>query len=117
MSFIRRNDQAVVDTKKMFDGEGQAILRRILNSPEEMFGKGRIFNHMVLKPGCEVGWHVHKGDAETYYVIKGHGEYSDNGSMVTLNTGDMSFVDDGEGHSIKNTGDEDLEFIALILYK
>ena len=28
----------------------------------------------------------------------------------------MSFVGDGEGHSMRNDGSEDLEMIALILY-
>ena len=49
-------------------------------------------------------------------LFGGEGEYSDNGRLVTLRPGDMSFVGDGEGHALKNTGSEDLEAIALILY-
>ena len=33
-----------------------------------------------------------------------------------MRPGDMSFVGDGEGHSMRNDGGEDLEMIALILY-
>ena len=64
-----------------------------------------------------VGWHIHHGDGETYYILKGHGEYNDNGTAVRVGPGDVTFVDDGEGHSLKNTGDETLEAIALILFK
>ena len=102
---------------KLFNGAGEAQMLKILNGPEEMFGKGRLFNHCTLAPGAEIGWHVHSGDGEIYYILKGHGEYSDNGTIVEVWPGDTTFVGDGEGHSMINTGDEPLEAIALILYK
>ena len=89
----------------------------ILEPGEEMYNKGRVFNHLFLEPGCEIGWHIHHGDGETYYILKGEGEYSDNGNIVTLHPGDIAFVDDGEGHSLINRGTETLEAIALVLYK
>ena len=112
---IRRSDEKIVETKKMFGGRGEAVMACILNGDEEMYGKGRVFRHLVLHPGCEVGWHVHQGDCETYYILKGEAAYSDNGTMIRVGPGDMTFVGDGEGHSIKAL-DEPVEFIALILY-
>ena len=116
MSFVRRSGERIMDLRKMFDGGGQAKMYRLLNGPEEMYGKGRLFNHVVLEKGCEVGWHVHHGDGEAYYIIKGQGEYNDNGTLTTMGPGDVSFVGDGEGHSIINRDDEPLEMIAMILY-
>lgn len=101
----------------MFGGAGLAHMRQILNGAEEMYGKGRVFNHLFLAPGAEIGWHVHHGDGETYYILKGRGEYNDNGTPVQVGPGDMTFVDDGEGHALRALGDEALEAIALILYK
>ena len=117
MSFVRRKEDVPVMYKKMFDGEGEAEMHVILNGADEMYGKGRVFNHVFLAPGAEIGWHIHKGDGETYYILSGKGEYSDNGNIITVGPGDVTFVDDGEGHSLKNTGEEPLEAIALILYK
>ena len=114
---IRRNEEKTLDVKQMFGGQGQAKMFRILEGADEMYGKGRVFNHLFLEPGCEIGWHIHHGDGETYYILKGQGEYSDNGTVTTLGPGDVAFVDDGEGHSLKNVGQEPLEAIALILYK
>ena len=116
MSIVRRNGEEKVLRKKMFGGEGEAEMHVILKAPEEMYGKGRVFNRVVLAPGAEVAWHVHRGDGECYYILKGEGLYSDNGELITMRPGDMSFVGDGEGHSMKNVGSEDLEMIALILY-
>lgn len=114
---IRRSEERTLDVKQMFGGQGQAKMFRILEGADEMYGKGRVFNHLFLEPGCEIGWHIHHGDGETYYILKGQGEYSDNGTVTTLGPGDVAFVDDGEGHSLKNVGQEPLEAIALILYK
>ena len=131
MSFIRRNGETAPIYKEMFGGPGEAEMHRILLGADEMSGKGRLFNHIVLHPGCgfgwhcryaveqgaAFGWHVHDGDSETYYILRGEGEYNDNGTLLTVGAGDVTFVASGEGHSLRNTGEGDLEFIALILYK
>ena len=114
---VRRSSEAKIEVKQMFDGEGTARLRHILESREEMYNKGRVFSHVTLNPGCEIGWHIHHGDGETYYILRGHGEYNDNGTLVSVGPGDVTFVDAEQGHAMKNTGSEPLEAIALILFK
>lgn len=116
MSFVRRSNEVSVNRKQMFGGAGEVEMHQLLRGADEMYGKGRLFNHVVLELGTELGWHVHEGDGETYFIIRGEGEYNDNGAVTTVAAGDVTFVGDGEGHSIKNTGSEPLEFVALILY-
>ena len=116
MSFVRRSEEKEVFRKNIQNGPGEVEMHKILNDPEEMFGKGRLFNHIFIEPGNGVGWHIHHGDGEIYYILKGEGEYSDNGTLVTVHAGDVTSVGDGEGHSLINTGKETLEAIALILY-
>lgn len=114
---IKRNaDRSYNRTDALRGGEGYVLANVIL--PLEMMGdKGRLFNHMRLEKNCEVGYHIHEGDTETYYILSGEGEYNDNGEVVTVRAGDVTFTDDGEGHSLINRKDEPLEAIALILYK
>lgn len=116
MSFVRRDSERIVGEKKMFGGAGTVEMHQILNGAEEMYGKSRLFNHVYIKKDCEIAWHIHHGDGECYYILKGHGEYNDNGTVVTVGPGDVTFVNDGEGHSIINREDETLEVIALVLY-
>lgn len=113
---IRRKNERIHETKQAFGGMGMLEADRILNDADEMQGKGRLFNHIYLRKNCEVGWHVHQGDGEVYYILKGRGEYSDNGTITTLEAGDVAFCPSGEGHSIINRDDETLEMIALVLY-
>ena len=114
---IRRSEEKIVESKKLFGGAGEAEMHKILNGAPEMYDKGRVFNHLYLHPGCEIGWHVHHGDGETYYILRGRGLFNHNGEECEVGPGDVTFTDDGEGHALKNIGEDDLEAIALILYK
>lgn len=115
---IRRSNERTIERKEsLFGGEGTVTVRSLLNGENEMYGKGRVFAHSTLQPGCSIGFHIHNNESETYYIYSGTGEFNDNGTVKTVRAGDVTFTGAGEGHGIKNTGTEPLEFIALILYK
>ncbi len=85
-----------------------------LASGEALFGHARLFSRVVLEPGAGIGWHVHRGEGEIYYILSGDALYDDNGVKKRLSSGDAAVCGDGEGHSIQNCGAESLEFIAII---
>ena len=74
-----------------------------------------MFSSIKLLPGEEVTYHVHTGEAESYYVVSGVGEYNDNGVISEVKSGMVTFTPSGYGHGIKNTGSEILNFVALIV--
>ena len=51
---VRKSTEAQYVEKKMFDGAGMAKMRLILETNEEMYNKGLVFDHIDLVPGCEV---------------------------------------------------------------
>ena len=77
--------------------------------------KLRTFALASLKAGEEVEFHIHEEECEYYYIISGTGVYNDNGKMIDVTPGTVTFTPSGTGHGIKNTGKEMLEFIALII--
>ena len=116
MIMIRRSSEKNVVTKPApFDGVGEITVRDLLNGPDEMEHKGRVFAHTTVHPGAAFGLHTHKGDAETYYILSGHGEYNHNGTIIDVQPGDVYHCNEGECHSIRAI-DEPIEMIALILY-
>ena len=113
---VRKSEEKQVVTKPApFNGVGEITVRSLLNGPEEMSQKGRVFGHTTVYPGAAIGYHVHHGDSETYY--SGTGRYNDNGTMTTVTAGDVTYTAPGEGHGIECIGDEPIEMIALILYE
>ncbi len=113
---FRANENAVKESKCIRGGVGETHMTKILNGPEEMYGKGRLFNIMTVDPGNSIGEHFHTGDNEIFYFLSGTGVYNDNGTEVRVRPGDTAVCSDGEKHSIRNDGSEPLVFVALILY-
>lgn len=115
---IRKSEERIIEVHEhKFDGEGHITVNHLLNTPEEMYNKGRAFAHTTLLSGCSIGYHLHHDESETYYIYSGEGEFNDNGIIKKISTGDVAFTPAGSGHGIKNIGKEPLEIIALILYK
>ena len=77
--------------------------------------KIRMFSIVKLKQGEEISFHIHEGEGEYYYIISGEGVYTDNEEKFDVSPGTVTFTLSGNGHGMKNTGKEMLEFIALII--
>jgi quercetin dioxygenase-like cupin family protein len=115
---IRRSSERIVEKPQhKFGAPGFITVRNLINEPEELNSKGRLFSHTSILPGHGIGYHVHVGDGEIYYILSGKGEYNDNGAVTTVEAGDVTFCPPGEGHGILCVGDEPLELIALILFE
>ncbi len=95
-------------------GTGRIEILHILDEKERNAGC-RMFAQVTIAPGCSLGYHEHHHESETYYVIRGTGEYNDNGTLRRVSAGDRTYTPDGCGHGIANDGKEDLVFMALIL--
>lgn len=105
-----------VDLHKEFLG-GEGTLKNVhFLDKEDAAGAGRLFVKSTLSPGSSIGNHTHKGDFEVYYILSGKALVDDNGQMVELGAGDSILTKNASSHSIKNNGDVDLEYIALILF-
>jgi mannose-6-phosphate isomerase-like protein (cupin superfamily) len=112
----KKASHPVQRNEKMRGGEGVTVVENLL-TPAELYEKGRLFAKITLQPGSSIGYHVHEGEMEAYYIVSGEAEFLDKDEVVLLSPGDSTWTQSGEGHSIKCAGDNPLELIALILYK
>ena len=113
---VRKSEEKIQERcEHKFGAEGYILVRSLLNGPDEMYQKGRVFAHTTIPAGSGIGYHPHNGESETYYIYSGEGEFNDNGTLVPVHAGDVTFTGSGESHGLRNTGTEPLEIIALIL--
>ena len=56
----RSSEKETVRKPAPVHGVGEITVRSLLNGPEEMSGKGRVFGHTTVYPGSEIGYHIHK---------------------------------------------------------
>ena len=101
--------------ENMHGGEGHVIIKRLLDE-KQLNGKCGLYAEVTIEPGCSLGFNEHHGESETYYILSGKGIYSDNGDLRMVEAGDVTFTPDGKGHALTNSGDEDLVFMALIIF-
>ena len=110
----KRLEELKTQTKLNNEGK-EKMLKTNLADFDGWDPKVRLFSLIEVKPGEEVDFHTHIGESETFFILSGKGIYNDNGEKVEVTPGMVTFTPSGQGHSIKNTGDEMLSFIALIL--
>lgn len=111
---ISQGERSVRTVKNMCGGAGEVVIESLLGE-KELNGKCGLFSRVTLGRGCELGYHTHHGETETYYILSGRGVYDDNGVKLSVKAGDVLFCRDGCGHAIINDGKEILDFIALII--
>ena len=114
---VRRSEEKTVERfDNKFGADGFITVRSLIENPEELNDKGRVFAHTTVAPHSGIGYHVHNGDTEIYYVLSGSARYNDNGVWTTIEKGDVTFTPSGTGHGIENDSDEPVDIIALIIY-
>lgn len=108
-------DMNVIEELNAENGKGLLKLVKMSDYFENGPAKLRTFAVAELEPGAEVGYHIHHGESESYYILSGEGMYNDDGVEISIKSGDVTFTPNGKGHGIANTGREKLCFIALII--
>ena len=98
--------------KEMRGGPGEAQLMALSGA---LPGKMRLFSQITLTPGSGIGYHVHEGETELFYFVKGAGRVKDDENYVDVKAGDSMATFSGHGHAVENTGSEDLVFVAAIV--
>lgn len=112
---MTKASERVIETVEKVNGGAGFIMKEALITPQQRGRHCKMFSQVTLKPGCELGHHEHHGETETYYILSGSGMYDDDGKAIPVEAQDVTFCESGKGHGMKNTGKEDLVFVALIL--
>jgi len=66
-----------------------------------------------ITPGAEISPHVHEHSAETFYVLCGEGAFYVGDQLVPCQSGFCAHAKPGVVHGIKNTGQTDLQLLAV----
>ena len=112
---LRRREEMVKEIREnMRGGRGKVEILHIFKK-EELTGKTRLFAKLRLEPGCSIGYHSHENEEEVFYVIQGSGRAAEDDTEYDVACGDAILVGGGGGHTIRNTADEPLEILAVIL--
>jgi mannose-6-phosphate isomerase-like protein (cupin superfamily) len=112
---IRRKTEMEKEVReRMRDGKGAVEILHVFRR-DELHGKARLFARMRLRTGCSIGYHLHDGEEEIFYILSGTGQVTEGSTTTQVGPGDAVLTTSGGGHSIENLGAEPLDFLATIL--
>ena len=112
----KAGERSVVKAEGAYGGAGY-ILKEALITEAQMGEHCTMFHNVTIPVACELGYHEHHGNTEAYYMLTGKGLYTDDDKQYEIEAGDVVFCEEGHGHGLKNTGDVDISFVALVLKK
>ena len=88
-------------------GEGEALVR----IHQDDMGK---VAQITLPVGASIGYHTPDDSYEVIYVLSGCGTCYDGDQVYPVSAGMVQYCPQFDGHSIVNTGTEDLRLLGII---
>lgn len=75
---------------------------------------GNIVMYDRLKPGASIGMHTHENDCEFIYILEGDGNVLYDDKSEDVHIGECHYCPQGHAHSLRNNGENDLMFFAVV---
>lgn len=107
------SEMAQEKREHMRGGDGTVTLTPALQ-PGDYAANLRLFSRITLPQGASIGYHIHEGEEELFYFLSGTAEFNDNGVARTVSAGDATVTGSGQGHAVRNIGNEPVEILAVI---
>lgn len=67
-----------------------------------------------LEPGASIGMHTHETSSEIIYILSGTASFLYDEGTEEVPAGGCHYCPKGHSHSMRNLGDEDLVFFAVV---
>ena len=100
-------------TTPLHSPHGEIVYELIGRAPEHGSADRHSLAHIVIPPGKASLLHYHKICEETYYLLRGQARMVLDEKTFTANPGEAILVLPQQRHQIFNTGNSDLEFLAI----
>lgn len=110
---IKKSEMKQETRKKMRGGAGEVEILHMA-APDSM-KNARLMAELTLSPGSGIGPHRHDKETEYYIITEGSGIVVEDEGQKAVSKGDIVITGNGQSHSIENTGNKPLKFIAVIV--
>lgn len=110
---FRRSSIAPLEVEGVHDGTGSLVCLDMLRGHTNEGHGFRFVHDNVLEPGAIIGEHMHHGDEEIYFILDGNGTMIEDGDEHEVSAGDLSLVQSGHSHGMRNSPDSHMRFLVI----
>lgn len=113
MQFIPASNSSFIPASHE-DPRNPGVLKRVV-ATKDTFQDGHVqmLNWARLPVGSSFQPHYHEDMQEIFVLVRGSAEMRCGANTVSMKPGDAVFVDELEHHSMRNTGEIDVEYIVF----
>ena len=104
---IKFNEIEEKELKAFYGGEGALSAHMFVDEKNKIL-RGK------LVPGASIGLHRHETSSEIIFILSGKGATLCDGVEERLFAGDCHYCPKNSEHGLRNVGDEDLVFYAVV---
>ncbi|MFC1580194.1 cupin domain-containing protein [Thermodesulfobacteriota bacterium] len=96
------------------DPDAPAVLKKVMLRNQDLItGNVQMVNWSTLLPGKTFRRHFHDNMEEVFIIVKGRASIMVDDQEAELSEGDVIVIPSGSVHSMKNPGQDNVEFISL----
>ena len=111
---IHRAGECRVEVReKMRGGDGHVTITHFFDEANDLRSGTRLCAKLELEAGSSIGFHRHENEEEMFVVLAGRAEIDDDGTKVSVQTGD-TILTGNAGHAVRNPGPDKLVLLAVI---
>ena len=111
-TFIVGDTGSPVEIVGVHGGESSLFWKRFCTG-NMLYSDLDSFEHVVVPPGSVIGEHVHSRSEEIYFIVRGEGEMTVDGTTHSVSAGDLILTPLGSRHSFRPRGDVGAEIIVI----
>ena len=110
---IRTEEMKRTVRPHMRGGAGEVVVTNLMDA--QQMAHTRLFSTLTLETGCSIGEHDHVNETEYYWILSGSGIVTEADGEKEVGAGDLVVTGGGASHAIRNSGNETLVLLALII--
>ena len=114
-TLLRKHHELKSEVREnMRGGTGKVTVRHMF-VPDEIIAKTRLCAQLTVHVGASIGIHKHENEDELFVILSGSGLLDDGTQKTPISAGDSILTGNGAEHAVINTGNIDMEIVAVIM--
>lgn len=94
------------------DGTGSILFREVFSKADFKSSLEHV-HETVVEPHSTIGYHLHSGNEEIYYILEGEGVMTVNNEVIKIVAGDAIITHSGDWHGLVNESNAKIKLLVF----